>query len=83
MEVETIANKILIEIPDELSREGASKEYVYVGKDGLIPSMTVFFRHEIERFNILIRTIKKTLVMLLNAIKGTAIMSDDLEKLFN
>ena len=28
MEVETIANKILIEIPDELSREGASKEYM-------------------------------------------------------
>ena len=50
-----------------------------MNKDGLIPSMSVFLLHEIERFNMLIKIIKDSLDTLIKAIKGQAAMSEEIE----
>jgi len=50
-----------------------------LNKDGLIPSMSVFLLHEIERFNILIKVMQDTLDTLIKAIKGQAVMSEEIE----
>jgi hypothetical protein len=48
-------------------------------KEGLLPSMSVFLLHEFERFNTLIKVIAASLDTLNKAIKGQAVMSEDIE----
>jgi Dynein heavy chain C-terminal domain len=79
MQIERIANKIIENLPKLLSREGANKELFYLNKDGLIPSMSVFLLHEIERFNMLIKVIQESVDTLIKAIKGQAVMSEEIE----
>lgn len=51
-------------------------------KDGLLPSITVFLLHEIERYNNLITVITQSLDNLQKAIKGLAVMSEELESMY-
>lgn len=52
-------------------------------EDGVMNSLGVFIGQEVDRFNILISVIKKSLVDLQKAINGLVVMSMDLEKMFN
>lgn len=45
-------------------------------------SLDIFKSQEVDRFNKLIRVMKKTLVDLQKAIKGTVVMSIELENMF-
>lgn len=81
-QVERIAKRILENLPKLLTREGANKELFQLNKDGLIPSMSVFLLHEIERFNILIKVMQDTLDTLIKAIKGQAVMSEEIEQMY-
>jgi dynein heavy chain len=65
-----------------LTREGSNKELFLATKDGLLPSMTVFLLHEIERFNNLIKLMQTSLDTLEKAIKGLAVMNEELEELY-
>jgi hypothetical protein len=40
--IEELAIKIGLEIPEDLTREGAFKELFIQSKDGLLPSLTTF-----------------------------------------
>lgn len=50
---------------------------------GIKVSLGVFIGQETERFNRLLQTVKKNLDDLINAIKGTVVMSQQLEQMFN
>jgi len=65
-----------------LTREGSHKELFLINKEGLLPSMTVFLLHEIERFNTLFKVISETLDTLKKAIKGLAVMSEEIENMY-
>jgi len=45
--------------------------------------LDIFKAQEVERFNKLLKIMKKTLVDLQKAIKGTVVMSIELENMFN
>lgn len=52
-------------------------------KEGVMISLGVFVKQEMERFNKLLIEVKKNLNSLVNAIKGTEVMSSKLEDIFN
>jgi len=81
--VESIADKIKQDLPQLLTREGSSKELFKLSKQGLYPSLTTYLLQEIERFNKVITIINKSIDELRAAIKGLAVMSDDLEIIYN
>jgi len=81
--VEELADTILEKMPEPLTREGASKELFQVNAEGLWPSLTTFLSQEMDRFNALVSVICSTLHTLKNAIKGLAVMSEEMDLMYN
>ena len=81
--VDNIASKINEELPLILTKEGSSKELFKISKQGLFTSLTIYLLQEMERFNKLIEVVAKTIEELRAAIKGLAVMSDELDKMYN
>ena len=70
-------------LPDNIDWAEAHPETKAESKPGVMKSLGVFVRQEMERFNKLTREVKKNLKSLQNAIKGTEVMSQKLEDIFN
>lgn len=81
--VDSIADQIVSQLPEQLSREGSAKELFKVNKQGLYASLTTYLLQEMERFNMLTVIIGKTLEELRAAIKGLAVMSEELDQMYN
>jgi len=81
--VDSIADKILQDLPEALTKEGSAKELFKVSKQGLYASLTTYLLQEIERFNRLTSIIIRTLEELRAAIKGLAVMSDELDQMYS
>ena len=77
------AAKMLNEVPEILNNKRAHKDTFIMVKEDVMESLGVFLGQEIDRFNVLLRVMKKTLFDLGEAIKGTVVMSLELEKMFN
>jgi len=77
------ANAFLEMLPDVMSWNEAHPETRKEISDGVMISLGVFVKQEMERFNKLLREVKKNLNSLINAIKGTEVMSSKLEDIFN
>jgi dynein heavy chain len=77
-----LATKIESELPEALTKEGAQKELFIQTKDLLLPSLTTFLLQEMERFNKLIVIIARSLDTLKKAIKGFAVMGDDMDRMY-
>ena len=66
------------------SKEAHPETFKIVNEEmGTIVSLGVFVKQEIDRFNILITVMKESLANLQKAIKGTLVMSMELEHMFN
>lgn len=70
-------------LPDVVDWANAHEETKAESKPGVMKSLGVFVRQEMERFNKLLKEVKKNLTSLVNAIKGTEVMSSKLEDIFN
>jgi dynein heavy chain len=81
--VEDIAQKIKEDLPELLTKEGSSKELWKTNKQNLFASLTTYLMQEMERFNNLIVIIDKTIDELRDAIKGLAVMSEELDLMYN
>jgi len=81
--VSTEAAKMLSMVPEQLDKKRANNMTFIITDTGAMQSLGVFLGQEIDRFNILLRVMKKTLFDLGEAIKGTVVMSSELEKMFN
>jgi dynein heavy chain len=81
--VDAIAEKFKNELPELLTKEGSSKELFKVNKLGLYASLTTYLMQEMERFNILNTIMSKSLDELRDAIKGLAVMSEELDDMYN
>lgn len=77
------ASKMYNLVPEQLDRKRAHEKTFVITENGALQSLGVFLGQEIDRFNILLRVMKKTLHDLGEAIKGTLVMSLELEKMFN
>jgi len=78
-----IIKKLLESLPEILKRSDASKSVKERGNDGMISIYSTFLFHEIEKFSKLIIKMNETLVNLQDAIKGIALMSSELDRMFN
>lgn len=65
-----------------MNLEKAHEQTFYTTAAGTENSHGVFVRQEIIRFNVLLSSIRKSLVDLVKAIEGTVVMSMELEKMF-
>jgi dynein heavy chain, axonemal len=74
--------KMLTQVPELLDRKRAHETTFVITESGALQSLGVFLGQEIDRFNILLKVMKKTLSDLGEAIKGTVVMSMELEKMF-
>jgi dynein heavy chain len=53
-----------------------------MNKEGLLPSLTTFLLQEVERFNKLIVVVATSLDTLKKAIKGLAVMGEDMDRMY-
>lgn len=83
MLVNDIATKIKEELPQLLTKEGSCKDLWKVNKRGLVASLTTYLLQEIERFNKLLVIIDKSIDELKDAIIGLAVMSEELDLMYN
>ena len=81
--VNDFCRKIKEDLPKLLTREDSAKDLWKVNKQGLVASLTTYLLQEIERFNNLITVIDKSLDELRDAIKGLAVMSEELDMMYN
>lgn len=70
-------------LPDSMDKERAHDTTFECNESGAMNSLGVFVGQEITRFNKLLAMMKQTLDDLIKAIKGTVVMSLDLESMFN
>ncbi|CAG9767321.1 unnamed protein product [Ceutorhynchus assimilis] len=72
----TLAEDILLKIPDPFDFEGVSKKFPVIYEN----SMNTVLRQELIRFNRLVSVIKHTLREMIKAVKGLVVMSSELEE---
>ena len=77
-----LAQDIEGRLPSELSAETAHPDTFATIEDGSINSMGVFCEQEMNRFNNLLRVMRKSLAELQKAIKGLVVMSPQLESMY-
>lgn len=70
------------QLPANLNFDKAHEVTFELTPEGVENSLGVFVRQEIERFNVLLKRIRSTLVDLEKAIAGTVVMSVNLEMMF-
>jgi len=81
--VDELAEQILAEIPEVLNMEDAAPGMMDPDpKTGALNSLDIVLLQEAERFNTLIKALKRTLSELRKAIKGLVVMSAELELMF-
>lgn len=71
-----LANAILQDVPDVFDVKAAEKQYPTMYEE----SMNTVLTQELDRYNGLIRTIKRSLVDMKRAIKGEILMSEAVEQ---
>lgn len=81
--VEKIAQEYEAKLPEILKVKKAHSDTFQRDERGDMVSLGVFVGQEIDRFNILLVVIQKSLINLQKAIKGTVVMSAELERMFN
>ena len=78
-----MANNFATMVPKHMKKDKASPLTFAVTDIGAMNSLGVFVGQEIDRFNILISVMLRTLDQLVKAIAGTVVMSPELELMFN
>jgi len=76
-----LAREIVAKVPDNLDIEKAHETTFAISSSGAMVSLGVFLGQEIERFNVLLKTMRFTLDQLDKAIQGTVVMSAGLEEM--
>eukprot|EP01062_Namystynia_karyoxenos_P002022 TRINITY_DN106_c0_g1_i3.p1 TRINITY_DN106_c0_g1~~TRINITY_DN106_c0_g1_i3.p1 ORF type:complete len:1103 (+),score=478.02 TRINITY_DN106_c0_g1_i3:3-3311(+) len=70
-------------MPDVLNLEDAGPKSITFMANGVPNSLSTVLTHEIDKFNKLIRQMRKTLVSLKKALAGETLLSDDLDQMFS
>ncbi len=81
--VNTKTLEFLALLPETIDWSGAHADTRKITEQGVMISLGVFVKQEMERFNKLLKMVKQNLNSLVNAIKGTEVMSSMLEEIFN
>ena len=80
--VDDLAEKILAELPEMLTKDNSNKDLWKTNKEGLMESLSTYLLHEIQRFNILLQEIQDSIEEVRKAIKGEVSMSDELNQMY-
>lgn len=78
-----LKKSILEQTPPMLDKDEGNKELFEVNEKGLIPSLSTVLVQEMQKFNILLSTITRTLNDLGKAIDGDIVMTSDLDATYN
>ena len=74
------SKEILAQVPEDLERSNGLKD-LFKANNGLLPSLTTVLLQEMEKFNRLLREMRKSLVELDHAIHGIIVMSSTLDSM--
>ncbi|OMJ95933.1 hypothetical protein SteCoe_485 [Stentor coeruleus] len=80
--VDELASKFLEDLPTVLMKSEEKVPIFTEDHEGLMDAMATFLSQEMERFNRLLTRIKTSLEDIKKAIKGLALMTDDLDKMY-
>ncbi len=69
-------------MPEFLTEQGSNRDLWKANKEGLMASLTTYLLQEMQRFNKLISRMIFSIQDLRKAIKGEAVMSDELDKMY-
>jgi dynein heavy chain len=81
--VDNLAQELLGKLPALIDKRYHHPSIFELTKAGIVASLTTVLVQEIDRFNILMKRIKSTLLELRRAIAGEVILSFELEKMYN
>jgi dynein heavy chain, axonemal len=81
--VHGLSKSLSISLPEVVDLRIAHPDLTVTDSKGSIPSLSTFLFQELEKFNRLLETMKKTLKDLRNAIKGKVIMTDNLTDMYS
>lgn len=81
--VHAMCKSLSINLNEKMDIRAAHSDLLVIDENGLIPSLSTFLFQEVEKFNRLLETMHGTLKELRRAIKGKAIMSDELYEMYN
>lgn len=76
-----MAETILSQVPEDLSKEEAHHGIFHVNEQGLMHSLSTVLSHEMARFNNLLGTMRSNLKELKLALRGLVVLSADLDML--
>ena len=81
--VQDMAREIVGNMPKIMDLKRAHIKTFEITSQGLMVSLGVFVGQEIDRFNVLLKVMRSSLINLDKAIEGTVVMSMELEMMFN
>eukprot|EP01006_Ploeotia_vitrea_P030605 TRINITY_DN62980_c0_g2_i1.p1 TRINITY_DN62980_c0_g2~~TRINITY_DN62980_c0_g2_i1.p1 ORF type:complete len:978 (-),score=124.16 TRINITY_DN62980_c0_g2_i1:124-2967(-) len=81
-EVQDMAHGLLGQVPPLISNENAHPSIFKVTKQGIMKSLSTVLVQEVERFNKLLRVVRKSLDDLIKAINGEVVMSSELDLMY-
>ncbi|XP_030643583.1 dynein heavy chain 6, axonemal [Chanos chanos] len=81
--VHELADSILARIPERLEMDGAIESLFERDSNGRISSLTTVLGQEVDRFNALLRVLRRSLLTLQKAIAGLVVMSEEMERVYN
>lgn len=77
-----MAGSLLERLPGQLKRNEAASTTFALDVNGFMEATSVFLGQELERYNQLLTVMKNSLTELRAAIKGTVVMSQELDNMF-
>ena len=69
-------------LPSTIDVDGGDKNMFKPDSKGRVPSLSVFLRQEVDRFNKMLKVMSASLEQLKRGIKGQIVMSEELEKMY-
>ena len=76
------SKEFLDSLPEILDQKTGLKEMFITNSEGLIPSLSTVLQQEMEKFNGLLTTMRKSLIEIDLAIKGFIVMSEIIDNMY-
>ncbi|CAL8330997.1 unnamed protein product [Merluccius merluccius] len=81
--INELADSILAKLPERLDMDEAEESLFVRDDKGRLNSLTIVLGQEVDRFNNLLRVLRRSLATLQKALAGLVVMSEDMETIYH
>ncbi|KAK0131808.1 Dynein heavy chain 6, axonemal [Merluccius polli] len=81
--INELADSILAKLPERLDMDEAAESLFVRDDKGRLNSLTIVLGQEVDRFNNLLRVLRRSLATLQKALAGLVVMSEDMETIYH